>query len=132
MKKIRIVLDTNVWLSGLFWSGKASRIIEYAEDNKIKILVSEKILQEIMEVLQRDSKFHTFLKEKEQKIKDVIQTIISISELISSTTKVNVVKEDHDDDIILETALDGNAQYILTYDNHLLKLGKFGKIKIIQ
>ncbi len=58
---IRVVLDTNVWLSGLFWEGEAAKIIELSEKKKIIPLVNEEILQEIVNVLNREIKFQKFL-----------------------------------------------------------------------
>ncbi len=132
MRLKKVVLDTNVWLSGLFWEGEASKIIELAEKGKIKVLISEEIINEIVKVIQRESKFKKFIGELDEKIKDVIRTVLSISNLISIRNKINVVKEDPSDNTILETALDGKADYLITYDKHLLNIKEFGKIKIIQ
>ena len=132
MRLKKVVLDTNVWLSGLFWGGEASKIIELAEKRKIKILISEEIINEIVKVIQREPKFKKSIEELDEKIKDIVRTILSISSLILIKNKISIVKEDPSDNIIIETALDGKADYLITYDKHLLNIKEFGKIKIIQ
>src|SRR3989344_2561561 len=58
---MKLVLDTNVWLSGIFWEGEASKIIEKAEKKNIQILISENILSEIVDVLNKESKFQKYI-----------------------------------------------------------------------
>ncbi len=129
---MRVVLDTNVWLSGLFWEGEASKIIEGAEKRRFEIIVSKNILLEIIDVLNREAKFSEFLKQKGKLIEDLIRTILSIGNLVVIKTKLNIIKEDIRDNHILELALDGKADYIISYDNHLLKIGEFNKTKVIE
>ena len=129
---MKAVLDTNVWLSGIFWKGEASRIIEKAEDKEFLIIISEDILSEIADVLNRESKFHKYLLNLKLNIEDLIRTILSLSELIETKTKLNVVKSDSKDNIILEVALESRADYIISYDNHLLNMIEFRGIKIIN
>ena len=58
---MKVVLDTNVWLSGIFWEGEASRIIEKVENKIFQILISKNILSEITNVLNRESKFQEYM-----------------------------------------------------------------------
>jgi hypothetical protein len=53
------------------------------------------------------------------------------AEVVSVKSKIEVVKEDPKDDLIIETAYDGRAEIIVTGDNHLLELENFRGIKII-
>ena len=128
---MKVVLDTNIWLSGLFWSGEASKIVELAEKRKIEIVLSKDIILEIINVLNKEAKFQKFLEEREQKVQDIIKAVLFIGNLINTKTKIEVIKEHSADNIILETALDGKADYIVSYDKHILSLKEFGKIKII-
>jgi putative PIN family toxin of toxin-antitoxin system len=129
---MRVVLDTNIWLSGLFWDGEANKIIEQGENKRITILISEEILLEIKDVLQKESKFTAFLDSKDASVKEVIKTILFISELITPKTKLTIVKDDPDDNKILEAAVDGKAKYIITYDKHLLSLEEFQGISMLH
>ena len=128
---IKIVLDTNVWLSGLFWEGEASKIINLAEKKTIIPILSEEILQEIADVLSRESKFQKFLIERKQNIEDVIRKIIAVSEIIEVKNKLEIIKEDSSDNMFIETAIEGNAKYIISYDKHLLELREFRDIKLV-
>ncbi len=127
---MKIVLDTNIWLSGLFWEGEASKIIEFSEKNKIKIIISQEILEEIREILNRETKFMQLLDNKKSKIEDLIRTILSIAQLTKKTSNIRLIKKDPDDNIIIETARDAKAKYIITYDKHLLEAKEFKGIKI--
>jgi len=129
---MKIVLDTNVWLSGIFWDGEASKIIEKAEKKGIQIIISEEILSEIVNVLSRESKFQKYILNLKLSIEDMLRTILSISTLIETKSKLDIIKADAKDNIILEVALDGKVEYIVSYDNHLLNMIEFRSIKIIS
>jgi putative PIN family toxin of toxin-antitoxin system len=129
---MKIVLDTNVWLSGIFWDGEASKIIEKAERKNIEIIISENVLSEIINVLNRESKFKKYMLNLKLSIEDLLRTILSISTLIETKSNLDVIKVDPKDNIILEAGLDGKVEYIISYDNHLLNMIEFRGIKIIS
>jgi len=129
---MKIVLDTNVWLSGIFWDREASKIIEKAEKKDIQIIISEDILSEIANVLSRESKFQKYIINSRLSIEDMLRTILSISTLIETRSKLDIIKADPKDNIILEAALDGRVEYIISYDNHILNMIEFRNIKIIS
>ena len=129
---MKVVLDTNVWLSGIFWNGEANKIIEKAEKNNIQILISEDILSEIVNVLNKESKFQKYILNLRLSIEDILRTILSISTLIETETKLDIIKSDPKDNIILEASIDGKVEYIVSYDNHLLNMIEFRGIKIIS
>ena len=58
--------------------------------------------------------------------------LLQISYLVEPKNKVNAIKEDHMDNIVLETALEGKADYIISGDGHLLKLKEFKGTKIVN
>jgi len=60
-----------------------------------------------------------------------ISIILEVAEMVEITRKLKFVKDDPDDDAILETALAGNAEYIISGDLHLLQLKTFADIEII-
>ncbi len=129
---MKIVLDTNVWLSGILWDGEASKILEKAEKKDIQIIISEDILSEIIKVLNRESKFQKYILNLRLSIEDLLRTILSISTLIETKTKLDIIKADPKDNIILEVALEGKVDYIISYDNHILNMIEFRGIKIIS
>ena len=129
---MKVVLDTNIWLSGIFWNGEASKIIEKAEKKDIQIIISEDILSEIINVLNRESKFQKHILNLKSGIEDLLRTILSISTLIETKTKLDIIKADPKDNIILEAAIEGKVEYIISYDNHILNMIEFRGIKIIS
>lgn len=129
---MKIVLDTNVWLSGIFWDGEASKILEKAEKKVVQIIISEDILSEIITVLNRESNFQRYILNLKLSIEELLRTILSISTLIKTKTKLNIIKEDPKDNIILEAAVDGKVKYLVSYDNHLLNMIEFRNVKIIH
>ena len=69
---------------------------------------------------------------KKESIEELIRTILSISQLIETKTKLDIVKVDPKDNIILEVAFDGKVDYIVTGDPDLLVLKEFTGIKIVK
>jgi uncharacterized protein len=129
---MKVVLDTNVWLSGIIWDGEASKIIEKAEKEHIKIIISEDILSEIVNVLNRESKFQKHMVNLKSSIEDLLRTILSISNLVETKTKLDIIKSDPKDNIVLEAAIKGEVECIISYDNHILNMFEFRGIKIIS
>jgi len=129
---MKIVLDTNIWLSAIFWDGEASKLVRLAEKKKIEILITKDILSEIVKVLNEEAKFQKFLKDRNQKIEDLTRTILAIANLTETRTKLNIIKSHSADNIILEAALDGRADYIISYNNHVLNILEFRGIKIMN
>ena len=125
---MKVVLDTNIWLSAIVWRGEATKIIEAGLNKKIKIIISQEILSEIIYVLSQ-AKFKDFI--DKEKIEDLIKVILSIAELIETKTRVDIIKEDPKDNIILEAAVDGKVDFIVSYDKHLRNMLQYNKIKII-
>ncbi len=129
---MRVVLDTNVWLSAIFWEGEANKIVQSCINKKTEIIITEEILNEIAEVLNKEEKFQKFIKDRKEKIEDLIRAILSFSKLIKTKTKIELIKEHPKDNIFLEAALDGDADYIVSYDKHILNMLEFRNAKILE
>ena len=82
---MKITLDTNVWLSAIFWEGEANKLIEKAEQNNFEIIITKEILSEIIEVLNRESKFQKFIEDRKQNIEELTRTILSIAPFQGNT-----------------------------------------------
>ncbi len=129
---MKVVFDTNIWLSGIFWKGEASKIIESCIAKKVEIIITKEILSEITKVLDTEAKFQKFIEDRNQKIEDLIRTILSISTLIETKSKIDLIKTHPQDNIILEAARDGGVNCIVSYDNHILNMIEFRKIRILN
>jgi len=127
---MKVVADTNVLISATFWFGSSNKIIELAEKKEIELVLSKEIIKEYSEVLKYEE-IQEKIKNKNLEMKHSIQKIISISTIVEAEENINIVKEDPDDNKVLECAKAGNVDFIITNDNHLLKLEEFEGIKII-
>ena len=124
---IKIVLDTNILISATIWQGNEYNLLKLAKLGKIKLILSPEIIKEFEDVISRPK----FGFSKKQ-IEDAIKHVISVSEIIIPSAKLDAIKDDPSDNKVLEVALAGNVDYLISGDNHLLKLKKFRKVKIIN
>ena len=126
---IRVVLDTNVLVSGTFWSGQSYQIINLIEKEKLIFVTSPAILEEYNAVMN-----YKEIKDKVDHHHERSQASLKLAQLgvlVYPTTNVKVVKEDPSDDKFIDAALAGKADYIVSQDKHLLKIKEHNGIKII-
>ena len=121
----RIVPDTNIVISAVFWSGKPYKVVSKGLEGEYQLLTSPEIIEEVLAKLRTKFKF------PEDKIEEQANILMSLYELIAPTTKVDVAR-DKTDNKIIECAIDGKADYIVTGDPDLLSLKEHGKIKIMS
>ena len=129
-EKIRIVADTNVLISASFWFGDPDKIINLVNEGEIVLVISSQIIDEYSKVLEYPDIIE---KVKRKKLEAILtpSKIASIAWVVHPHQKLNIIKADPDDNIVLEAALEGFADYIVTQDKHLLSLGKFENIPIL-
>lgn len=128
MKKV--VLDTNSLISALLWDGNEAKIIEKAEKKEIHLFISQEILEELEGVLKRE-KFIKRLESREYTVEKAVAKIALISTLIEPNVVIDVIKEDPEDNKVLECAVSAKAKYIISGDNHLLSLMSYKGIIIL-
>ena len=116
----RIVLDTNVLVSAVITYGRPRRLLQKGIDKEFTIVTSDFILNELTTVLRRP-KFKT----TEDEIGKVILGILGAGEVVDVLSRFKVIKNDPNDNAILNTAYDGRADMIVTGDKHLLMLKSF-------
>lgn len=104
------------------------KLKERIAEGKIKVIVTERLLEEIKDVAPR-TRFEKYFKDNDLKV--FLHYLESISSKIEITSDVNVCR-DEKDNYLLALALDSNADYIVTGDKDLLSLGTFFKTKIIR
>ncbi len=122
----RVVLDTNVLVSAIISDGKSRELLIRGITNQFSIITSDLIIKELVNVLNRP-KFKT----NQAEINRIIQALIKSAEIVTVKSKFEAVKQDPKDNIIIETAYDGNADIIVSGDRHLLELKTFKRIKIM-
>ncbi len=124
---IKIVFDTNILISFTLWDGSVSQklLFKLIEQDAL-IFSSTEILEEFQKILKRDFDY------SDKEIANIMEKVLQFITLVNPCIKLNVVKEDADDNKIIECALEGKADYIISYDRHLLKLKEYKDIKIIS
>jgi putative PIN family toxin of toxin-antitoxin system len=125
---MRVVIDTNVLISAIFWGGKPKRLLNAVRRREMIFLVSESLLEELEEVLTAEDKPFNLEKESAQRI---VRHLREIARPILIKSTVSICR-DEDDNRVLECALDGMADYIITGDKDLLDLVSFEGIKIVK
>jgi len=130
---MRFTLDTNVLVSAFIAKhGHSANLLELALTvESIELVLSRPILHELEDVLSRDEVRKRF-SYSDRDIERIGKTLEKSSTIIQVRSALKVVKDDPKDDTILNAALDGNADYIVSGDRHLLKLRRFRGIKIVK
>lgn len=123
----RVVLDTNVIVSGLGWRGPSHDIVQSCLDLQHDLVLSPDLLAEIERVL-RYPKFHF----SDSEILDYLAILTESADLVKPDFQVAIVQDDPDDNRVLECALAGGAEVIVSGDGHLLDLAEFEKIPILR
>ncbi|MDJ0679137.1 MAG: putative toxin-antitoxin system toxin component, PIN family [Xenococcaceae cyanobacterium MO_167.B52] len=125
--RVRYVFDTNVIISALlFENSKPAQAFQYALANG-EVLLSLDLLEELNEVLGR-KKFNKYVTNEERE--EFLEALIERAVLIEIVENVQECR-DPKDDKVLELALNGEAQYIITGDHDLLVLNPFRNVRVI-
>ena len=124
---MRVVLDTNVFVSGVFFTGPPHQILTAWRNGRIQILISEEILKEYQRVGEILSGEHP-----EVDLGPVIELLAKNAELTQPQPLPDPICDDPDDDKFLACALAGKSQLIISGDRHLLKVSGYKGIKVIR
>ena len=124
---MRIVLDTNVFVSGVFFRGPPYEILKAWQDDRFQLLISQEILQEYREVGEALAKRFSGVD-----LSPILELLIVKAELTESPSLLEAVCDDPEDDKFLACALAGNSKLIISGDKHLLKISGYRGIKVIK
>lgn len=121
---MKIVLDTNVLVSGIFWGGVPEKILELAMNGAVEIYATEEILNEYFRIIERIGK----------KDKDLCSQwkmlLMQIVKIVEPVRKMKICR-DPKDDMFLECAVSSEAEYIVSGDDDLLSLEMVDDIQIV-
>jgi len=124
---IRVVIDTNIWIG--FLIGKTlSGLSEALINDKIRVLFSDELFEEVAEVLQRP-KFKKYFSQND--IAELISLIHLKTEFVEIRERFEDCR-DPKDNFLLDLCVSGNADYLLTGDDDLLVLNPFRDVQIIS
>jgi putative PIN family toxin of toxin-antitoxin system len=119
----RVTLDTNIYVSA-FQSG-GMRLLHMAVNGDIEIAVSQAIIDELIRVLR--DKFHW----DGYRLQAAKQQILGFAQLVTPSQILDIVKEDEPDNRILECAVESGAEFIISADKDLLRLGSYAGASIM-
>jgi uncharacterized protein len=122
---MKIVLDTNVFISGIFFHGPPAQILDAWKKSKIQIVLSKEIIDEYQRVAG-------VLSEKfpEIDISSIIDLIAIHAEIVD-TEGIEVFEcEDPDDNKFIECAIASKTKLIVSGDKHLLKISGYREIVV--
>jgi putative PIN family toxin of toxin-antitoxin system len=123
---VRVVLDTNVVVSALLFTGISSKLLPLWQDNVITVLLSRAILEEYLRVLS-----YPKFKLSEGDIKGLIEEeLLPYVETVKPGRRLCVVDRDPSDDKFIECAVAGKARVIISGDKDLLSIGRYQRILI--
>jgi putative PIN family toxin of toxin-antitoxin system len=119
-REVRVVADTNVLISPLLFGGSPEQIFLAALGGDIQILSSHPILKELEKVLIGKFKLSAGF------VKDILDLVEDVAEIVQITSCMKVILHPDEDNRVLECAVDGNAEFIVTGDTkHILPLPSF-------
>jgi putative PIN family toxin of toxin-antitoxin system len=118
---MRIVVDTNIIISGTFWFGPPRQILEAARTQQVELCTSPALLEELTRVISR-SKFAPRLLRNGETVQEVLQTFAALTTIVHPTAVPPIIHADPDDDAVLACAVAAGAEAIVSGDHHLLDL----------
>jgi len=124
---LKIVLDTNVFISGVFFKGPPNQILRAWRDGRIRFLMSEEILKEYQSVGE-----HLARGFPKVDLEPFLELLAIKTEFVIPKKLQNRVCEDPDDDKFIACALAGKSNMIISGDKHLLRVSGYEGIKVLR
>ena len=123
---VRVVLDTNIWISALNFGGKPAQILKLAIIKQIRLYCSQTLFAELIGVLRKKFDY------SDGKIKEVEALFKKRVKFREPRINLNVIKTDPSDNRVLECAFETEADFIVSGDKDLLNLESFRGIRIVN
>jgi putative PIN family toxin of toxin-antitoxin system len=122
---IRVVADTNIFVSAIMFGGLPGAFLDLALRGSFSLVISDALLNELDEKLRL--KFRVSADDSGA----MRAKLEGIADVVTPAAKLAVIFEDPDDDRVLECAIEGRADCIVSGDRHLLKLVSYRSIPIL-
>ena len=123
----RVVVDTNVLISALGWDAKPETCLEQVFHGQVAGYISPDMLDELTRVM--DYPRFAFTDDEKQSF---VEIILASFHVVEPGISLSVVDDDPDDDMVLECAVAGDADYIVSGDSHLQALDTYQDIDIVS
>jgi len=122
----KVVIDTNIFVSGFGWNGKPEEVLKLIKDSQIVNYSSTEIFEEIRRVVS-----YPKLRFPEPLQIKILEFVLFYSEFVEPQKRIFTVTEDPDDNKFLECAIEAKVDYIISGDPHLLDMKKIKTVKIV-
>lgn len=124
---MKVILDTNIVISGYVWGGPPGKILAQWAQKKFALIVSPQILEEYAGSMESICSRY-----RQPYPHDFLATINLYSITVPDVSLPQQICEDPDDDKFLATALSSQADFLVTGDKLLLKIKNFSACKIMK
>jgi uncharacterized protein len=128
---MRVVIDTNVWISGLLWKGAPWKILRLVDALQIKTWATASMLKELENTLAYP-RLQPRLLELKLEIADLLAYVVDSIILIELDRVEAIVKADPDDDVFVNCADAVSAQYLISGNKHLLNLKQWRSVLMVS
>ena len=122
----KIVIDTNIYISAIFWGGKPRSVVDLGRNGQVSIFTSSQIEKEI------NKKLKTKFGLSDEEVAQILLDFSTFTLPIKASRKITVIDDDPDDDKFIECAVASRAGFIVSGDKHLLNLKEYKGIKIMK
>lgn len=128
---MRIIADTNVALSGLLWQGPPNKILKWAREEVLEVVVCEETIAELKQVLDY-SRFRKRLMQLQTSPAEIAAYYLNLATFVPTPEIVpDKISEDPFDNLFLAMASENKARLIISGDHHLLELKEYAGIQIV-
>jgi len=127
---MRVVLDTNLIISGSLWHGPPAQLIDLARDGAIEIFTSAAILSELAATLSR-AKFEKRIAAAAFSLPQLLSRYADLCTLVEPSALPRLAP-DPDDDVVIATAIAAQADFLITGDKPLLFVATYEGGQIIR
>ncbi len=123
---ITVVFDTNILFSATGWRGNPFQCVERARAGELQVVTCPELIEELAEKLEARLDF------PKDQVAETIADYLGFLRLVQIPKVLDAVPRDPEDNMVLECAVEGQAQYVVSGDNDLLALKEFRGIKIVR
>ena len=124
---MKIILDTNVFISGVFFSGPPYKILKAWRDGKVQLVISQEILEEYNRVGKTLAEQFPSVD-----LNPILDLLTIKAQLTMAPSLPDPVCDDPDDDKFLACAIAGKSKLIVSGDKHLLRVSGYRGIKVVR
>jgi uncharacterized protein len=124
---VRVAADTNILVSALLFGGTSEQVFLAGLRGEIQLLTSPSLFKEFEKVLKEKFKLNIHL------VREIIEEVMDVAEIVEVSSHIKAISYPDEDNRVLECAVDGKADFIVTGDTrHILPLKEYGGIKILS